>query len=92
MITQQVASYLIKRMQNVVESPDTLQSDGTGKYFQQYLLHKAQKAPAQAFQDQTIDDAALVDALNWRAAELVTSVSHVALSYNDNKLGIPSIL
>ncbi|RMZ90015.1 hypothetical protein DV736_g2761, partial [Chaetothyriales sp. CBS 134916] len=66
MITQQTASYLIKRMQAVVEYPNQLSSESVDAQFKQYLGD----ATAPQVMDILSDDEALVKAFRHRASYL----------------------
>ncbi|KAF1928514.1 acyl-CoA oxidase [Didymella exigua CBS 183.55] len=72
MITQQVASYLIKKMQQCVESPDAASKDPTDELFKHYLQNKDHRIPESYLDPQNgeIDDASIVSVFQWRAAAL----------------------
>jgi acyl-CoA oxidase len=72
MITQQVASYLIKKMETAVKKPASKVEDKTDELFKHYLSTKDQKKPADVIVNGTIDNAAIVEAFRWRAADLVS--------------------
>lgn len=72
MITQQVAAYLIKKMQACVKDPDAPSKDPTEELFRYYLANKDHRIP-QSYTDPSsgaIDDASLVSIFQWRAAAL----------------------
>ena len=71
MITQQVASYLIKKMDSIVRKPSETLADATDRIFQAYLSEKAQMRLKDVISDGIIDNEAIVEAFQWRAADLV---------------------
>jgi len=71
MITQQVASYLIKKMANVVKNTSKSSADSTDDLFKRYLSEKARKAPVDVIVNGNINNDAIVEAFRWRAAALV---------------------
>jgi acyl-CoA oxidase len=77
MITQQTASYLIKKMQDVVENPNNTSSDDTQRLYRQYIQEKGQRSPLPAVSSGIIDDASIVEAFKWRAAALVRLITHI---------------
>lgn len=84
MITQQVASYLIKKMETAVKSPNGKAEDKTDELFKYYLANKEKKRPADVVLNGKIDNAAIVEAFRWRAAELVSkSAPYVRFVSND---------
>lgn len=72
MITQQVASYLIKKMETAVEKPNSKVVDKTDELFKHYLSTKDRKTPADVVVNGNINNAAIVEAFRWRAADLVS--------------------
>ena len=82
MITQQVASYLIKKMDDVVRNPSKPPADETDRLFQNYVREKGQHVPSHAFVNNTIDDKAIVEAFQWRATALVRAY-HLSKHRND---------
>jgi acyl-CoA oxidase len=79
MITQQVAAYLIKKMQQCVERPETASKDPTDELFKHYLQNKDHRIPESYLDPQSghIDDASIVTIFQWRAAAL----SHLAYQH-----------
>jgi acyl-CoA oxidase len=73
MITQQVASYLIKKMDDVMKTPNKPPTDDTDRLFKQYIREKSKRVPRHVLANNMIDDSAIVDAFQWRAAALVGS-------------------
>lgn len=76
MITQQVAAYLIKKMQICVEHPDKSSKDPTDELFKHYLQNKDHRIP-ESYLDPTssaINDASIVSIFQWRAAALSYTV------------------
>ena len=71
MITQQVASYLIKKMEAAVKSPQSAPTDRTDELFKTYLRVKGSRSPSQIVTGGEANDQAIVDAFRWRAADLV---------------------
>lgn len=76
MITQQVAAYLIKKMQHCVEKPDAASKDPTEELFKHYLLNKDHRIPESYFdlQNGEIDNTKIVSIFQWRAAALSYTV------------------
>lgn len=72
MITQQVAAYLIKKMQHCVENPDTPSKDPTDELFIHYLQNKDHRIPESYTNSASgsIDDSSIVSIFQWRAAAL----------------------
>lgn len=70
MITQQVASYLIKKMDAAVQRGNKQGSDTTDELFQSYLAARNQKSPANVLVSGRVDNDAVVEAFRWRAADL----------------------
>lgn len=70
MITQQVASYLIKKMDAVVKDPDAQSKDPTDDLFKHYLRSRSTRQPLDIISGAIIDDQAVVEAFKWRAAHL----------------------
>ncbi|KAG9204535.1 hypothetical protein G6514_000994 [Epicoccum nigrum] len=72
MITQQVAAYLIKKMQQCVEKPESLSKDTTDELFKLYLRDKDHKIPESYLNpaSEEIDDASIVSVFQWRTAAL----------------------
>lgn len=70
MITQQVASYLVKKMDAVVRNPNIPPNDPTDELFKHYLSKRSNKQPADIVKDGVVDEMAVVDAFRWRAAHL----------------------
>lgn len=70
MITQQVAAYLIKKMTQAVEDPDTPPKDPTDELFQFYLKNRTHRIPQTFLKDGSVNDQALVEIYQWRAADL----------------------
>jgi acyl-CoA oxidase len=71
MITQQVAAYLIKKMDSVVQNPSKKAADSTDELFKSYLSARAHRKPVDIFVNGEISGSAIVDAFKWRAADLV---------------------
>jgi acyl-CoA oxidase len=71
MITQQVASYLIKKMMNAVQNPSKQSADPTDDLFKQYLSERSRKSPQDVISNGRINNDAIVEAFRWRAADLV---------------------
>lgn len=72
MITQQVAAYLIKKMQSCIGKPDAPSSDPTEELFRHYLEGKDHRIP-QSYTDPSsgaISDVNIVSIFQWRAAAL----------------------
>ncbi|KAH3964189.1 hypothetical protein HBI26_174300 [Parastagonospora nodorum] len=70
MITQQVASYLIKKISEAVKDPHATPKDPTDELFQYYLKNRSHRVPQTVVKDGTIDDQAIVEIFQWRAADL----------------------
>ncbi|KAF2742569.1 acyl-CoA oxidase [Sporormia fimetaria CBS 119925] len=70
MITQQVAAYLIKKMTQAVKNPNNKAKDPTDVLFQTYLQTRSSRTPKTIVSSSGIDDEAIVDAFQWRAADL----------------------
>jgi acyl-CoA oxidase len=72
MITQQVAAYLIKKMQQCVEKPDAASKDPTDELFKHYLQNKDHRIPQSYLDAQSghVDDNSIVSIFQWRAAAL----------------------
>ena len=72
MITQQVAAYLIKKMQQCVEKPERSSKDPTDELFKLYLIDRDHKIPQSYLNpaSKEIDDASIVSIFQWRAAAL----------------------
>lgn len=71
MITQQVASYLIKKMTSVVQTPSRSSADPTDDLFKQYLSERNSRTSQDVIYGGLPDNKAIVDAFKWRAADLV---------------------
>lgn len=71
MITQQVASYLIKKMTIAVKNPGAKTTDFTEELFGKYLVTRQSHKPLHIFNGDSIDDEAIVEAFWWRAADMV---------------------
>lgn len=76
MITQQVAQYLIKKMTEVVKNPNAATTNPTENLFQYYIKNRADYAPQNTINGHSINDKAIVDAFQWRAADLSFRVYH----------------
>lgn len=76
MITQQVAAYLIKKMQHCVENADAPSKDPTDELFRHFLSSKDHRIPESYLDPNSheIDDTSIVSIFQWRAA----SLSHAA--------------
>jgi len=70
MITQQVAAYLIKKMSNTINDPDSPAKDPTDELFQFYLRNKDHRLPQNVLKDGVVDNQGIVDVFQWRAADL----------------------
>ncbi len=70
MITQQVASYLIKKMESILQTPNTQPKDQTDELFQRYLRERSQHSPLEIIRNGMVDNEAVFDAFRWRAADL----------------------
>jgi acyl-CoA oxidase len=70
MITQQVAAYLIKKMTLAVNDPTAPPKDPTDQLFQYYLKNRDHRVPQDVVSNAEIDDQAIVDVFQWRAADL----------------------
>jgi len=71
MITQQVASYLIKKMSVAAKDPSKAVEDITDELFKYYLKQRENHSPKEIVISETIDSSAIVAAFRWRAADLV---------------------
>jgi acyl-CoA oxidase len=71
MITQQVASYLIKKMTNAVQNSSKKSADPTDDLFKQYLSERSRKLPQDVIDNSRVNNDAIVEAFRWRAADLV---------------------
>jgi acyl-CoA oxidase len=81
MITQQVAAYLIKKMDAAVKSLNSKVVDKTDELFKYYLASKSKKAPADVISDELVNNEAIVEAFRWRAADLVSTSNKIGI-YN----------
>jgi len=70
MITQQVASYLIKKMAAVVKDPRAPSQDPADILFKYYLERKDCPPTKDILKGDKIDDEAISEAFAWRAAHL----------------------
>ncbi|ORY05573.1 hypothetical protein BCR34DRAFT_519496 [Clohesyomyces aquaticus] len=70
MITQQVAAHLIKKMASCVSNPNAPPKDPTDTLFQFYLKNHAHHIPQNVVRADQISDQAIVEAFQWRAADL----------------------
>jgi len=70
MITQQVASYLIKKMESIVKRPNSQPKDQVDELFQQYLRDRSHHSSVEIIRNGKIDSEAIVDAFRWRASDL----------------------
>lgn len=70
MITQQVAAYLIKKMTDAVNNPNAAPKDPTDELFQFYLKNKGHRIPQTVMKDRHVNDQAIVEIFQWRAADL----------------------
>ncbi|KAK3074212.1 hypothetical protein LTS18_014295, partial [Coniosporium uncinatum] len=70
MITQQVASYLIKKMAAVVKDPRAPSRDPADMLFKHYLERKDRPPTKDILKGDKIDDEAISEAFAWRAAHL----------------------
>ncbi|KAI8934320.1 hypothetical protein NX059_009057 [Plenodomus lindquistii] len=70
MITQQVASHLIKKIGEAIKDPNAPARDSTDLLFQSYLKHKDHHTPQSVVKDGRVDDQAIVEAFQWRVADL----------------------
>jgi acyl-CoA oxidase len=71
MITQQTASYLIKKMTEAVKNPNSVSTEETDQLFRSYVQNRNSHVAFQALVNDSIDDEAVVKAFKWRAAALV---------------------
>lgn len=71
MITQQVASYLIKKMASAVQNSSKTSADPTDELFKQYLSGRNRQSPQDIILNGRIHNEAIVEAFRWRAADLV---------------------
>ena len=70
MITQQVAAYLIKKMTSAVNSPGSAPKDPPDT-LKHYIENRESRIPQSVVgENGTIDDKAIVDVFQWRAADL----------------------
>jgi acyl-CoA oxidase len=87
MITQQTASYLIKKMTEAVKSSNSASTDETVQLFRSYIQNRDGQVAFQALVNGSVDDEAVVKAFKWRAAALVWLPSLIihwmTLSNND---------
>ena len=74
MITQQVASYLIKKMESIVKDPNAKSVVPIDDAFKGYLSSRSRRAPASVLSNGVVDEKAIVEAFQWRAADLVCSL------------------
>jgi acyl-CoA oxidase len=74
MITQQVASYLIKKMTNAIQDSSKKPADPTDELFKQYLSKRNRKSPQDVIVNGRINNDAIVEAFRWRAADLVCTL------------------
>jgi acyl-CoA oxidase len=70
MITQQVAAYLIKKMSEAVKDAHATPRDPTDELFQYYLRNRGHRIPQTVMKDGNVDDDAIVEIFQWRAADL----------------------
>jgi acyl-CoA oxidase len=70
MITQQVAAYLIKKMDNVIKDPHASPKDPTDELFQYYLRNRTHRISQSVVKEGTADDQSIVEVFQWRAADL----------------------
>jgi len=70
MITQQVAAYLIKKMTDAGKDPNASPKDPTDELFQFYLKNRGHRIPQTVVKDGKVDDEAVVEVFQWRAADL----------------------
>jgi acyl-CoA oxidase len=70
MITQQMASYLIKKIETIVERPNSQPKDQADELFQRYLRERSQHSPVEIIRNGKVDNDAIVHAFRWRAADL----------------------
>lgn len=70
MITQQTAAYLIKKMTHAVADPNSPPHDPTDQLFQFYVMRRAHRLLPNLVADGNINDQAIVDVFQWRAADL----------------------
>lgn len=72
MITQQTAAHLIKKMTHAVENPGAEPQDPTDELFHFYLKNRPHRIPQNVVNrdGSSINDQALVDVFQWRAADL----------------------
>jgi acyl-CoA oxidase len=71
MITQQTASYLIKKMTEAVEKPNRASSEEIDLLFQAYVQNKNRHTALNALANGVVNDEAIVQAFKWRIAALV---------------------
>jgi hypothetical protein len=70
MITQQTASYLIKKMDAAAETSTTSPKDATEELFS--FFRESSRPLARIINGNEIDNDAILIAFRWRAAELVS--------------------
>jgi acyl-CoA oxidase len=70
MITQQVAQYLIKKMTEAVNNPSAATNNPTEQMFQVYLANRSRYTPQNVISGTKVNDQAIVNAFQWRAADL----------------------
>ncbi|KIW05444.1 uncharacterized protein PV09_03333 [Verruconis gallopava] len=70
MITQQVASYLIKKMEAAVNTPSAPATDKTDELFKMYLSTRDNRTPVCVLSQGSISNEAIMEAFRWRAAVL----------------------
>jgi acyl-CoA oxidase len=75
MITQQTASYLIKKMDTTMRRPVGPSKDPTEELFSFY--RGSSKPLSRVVDGNAIDNDAIVEAFKWRAAELVSLLRFV---------------
>jgi acyl-CoA oxidase len=68
MITQQAASFLIKKMERAKSATIRDPTDGTDRLFAAYL--HTEKTPIELFDGGKVDNLRILNAFKWRAAEL----------------------
>jgi acyl-CoA oxidase len=72
MITQQVASYLIKKFDVIINKPGGQAKDQADELFRHYLNGRGSRRPVDVVKNGRVDNEAIVDAFKWRAADLVS--------------------
>lgn len=70
MITQQVANYLIKKMESIVRRPENQPKDQADELFEYYLTERSRRPPVEIIRNDEVDNEAIVDAFRWRVADL----------------------